>query len=118
MISMILRHLSAYMGNKQINDGLGKNLPGGNLTGSRGLVQAAAKEQEQIGWDHFFAGRMSRKWQEALVSYHQAREKLDPTAKLTPISSLIRTIWEARLTLWRRSNEMKHGKTFEEREEN
>ena len=61
---------------------------------------------------------MSKKWQEALVSNHQAREKLDPTAKLTPISSLIRTIWEARLTLWRRRNEMKHGKTPEEREAN
>ena len=94
------------------------NMTEGQCTGSRAIIQAAVKEQEEIGWKHFFSGRLSKKWQEALELDHKAREAQNPTAKITPISSFIRIIWEARLSLWKRRNEMKHGKTPQEREEN
>ena len=65
----------------------------------------------------FLGGRLGRKWQEALEHHHGERIKQDPTVKLTPSSSLIENLWEMRLQQWRSQNEMKHGKTPEERDQ-
>ena len=61
-------------------------------------------------------GRLSVKWQEALEHQFLVRMERGPTAKTTPISSLIGKLWEMRLCLWRSRNEMKHGKTPKEKE--
>ena len=99
MISTIQRNLRAYMGNSTPEERERMNMTEGQCTGSRAIIQAAVKEQEEIGWKHFFSGRLSKKWQEALELDQKAREAQNPTAKITLISSLIRIIWEARLSL-------------------
>ena len=53
------------------------------------LVDAAVKEQTEIGWKHFSGGRLSKKWQESMELHHEDRLRQDPKAKLTPCSSLI-----------------------------
>ena len=101
MISTIQRNLRAYMDKKTTEERARLNSPRDQCTGMKSMVLASVEEQEEIGWKHFFAGRLSKKWQEALEKDHEIRVLLNPTARITPISSFIRTLWESSLTLWR-----------------
>ena len=73
--------------------------------------------QTTIGWQHFSCGRLSSKWQRAFDAHQNERSTADPRARMTPISTLIRKLWDLRQAIWRNRNALKHGKTPEEREQ-
>lgn len=74
-------------------------------------LKEAVLAQKEIGWNHFFRGRFSVKWQE-IIMRHLAREgtktKLVKTSH-TWASGLIIAIWHGVLILWDMRNRSLHG---------
>ena len=82
------------------------------------LITSAEKEQDEIGWSHFFCRRLSKKWSDAQSEHNHRLKQLNQETKTTPISRLIKQLWSVRLSLWKNRNEKKYGGTQEKREEN
>ena len=116
--SSVQRNLRAWMDRKTPEEVISLNTDEGNKTKFKKLVDEAVEDQTEIGWQHFTCGQISTKWHKALIIHHEERKKREPGAKLTPPSTMVRMLWEIRLSLWNHRNGMKHGKTPEEREEN
>ena len=85
------------------------------------LLQQGIIQQQQIGWKHFFMGRISKKWTELQRQYFTCSNVLDKTIPYAIErglqkwrKSFITSLIQFGLDLWNARNQQLHGKTSQE----
>ena len=116
-IGSIFRNMRFWMDDKKTAEVITANKPALISQQTRRLTDDAVSDQTTIGWKHFSCGRISSKWQREFDSHHNERSTADPRARMKPMPTLIRKLWDLRQAHWRNRNAMNHSKTPEEREQ-
>ena len=78
-------------------------------------IQAAIKEQNTIGWQHFLKGRLSKQWSTAQQACYAQRTDLDKR-KYTILRwrrRLVKSIIEGSIKCWETRNQALHGDTIQ-----
>ena len=73
------------------------------------LLTHAYESQNEIGWDHFITGKVSKKWS----AFYALRvpESMEKEGKVLAFGrTLVDSIWSYTLDVWRAHNEAVHGK--------
>jgi len=78
------------------------------------LINTAYEHQCYIGWAHFFRGRISKKWKDAIAYYYKERQPGEPFNPTLWMRKTIDQMWKFFLTIWHCRNGELHGKDYEE----
>ena len=84
-----------------------------NDTALYNLITIAHNKQCNIGWAHFFRGRISLAWRDVLTHYYRYRRPPEPHSPKLWMRKTIDQIWNLYLSLWQCRNGELHGPDFE-----
>jgi hypothetical protein len=74
------------------------------------LLRTALKEQNQIGWDHWFKGRISNKWAELYIQNLMLHEHPTRNASIERWGAkIIKLTFHYVLDAWQTRNDIEHG---------
>jgi hypothetical protein len=74
-----------------------------------GIIKAALKEQNEIGWTNFYKGHISKK-REQVQQQHYQRTKPKKADTHQWATSIISAMWQGLLLLWEDRNNDQHGR--------
>ena len=72
-------------------------------------IKEAYDQQSRIGWQHFFLGRLAKKWRRCIsLGYRPDDEKADGKTEGC-VRSIIESLWRMMLNIWKVRNDIEHG---------
>lgn len=77
-------------------------------------LETAFQKQNDIGWAHFFRGRLTKAWKDVIALYYKERQPDEPHNPTLWMRKTVDQLWEFYIAIWYCRNGELHGHDFEE----